>query len=99
MRLFKTADQAPEKVRFQLDLSPEQMDRIAELMGVCDLSSRKDLFNNAMSLFEWAVDEVRKGNIIASYNVEANQYVELRMPALSHAAKRTPRDKASHSTD
>ena len=86
--VVRNAEEFPkDKIRVQLDVSPEELETIETMLKVCNIATRRDLFNNAMTLFKWAVDEVRKGNIITSYNVDANQYVELRMPTLSHAAK------------
>lgn len=78
---------ATEKTRLQIDLSSDQMEALHSLMSDCGLSTRKDLFNNAMTLLEWAVEQVKEGNVVASLNPSKDHYIELRMPALSHAAR------------
>lgn len=80
-------DQNDGKTRVQLDLSPQMMARLNRLMEVCGIETRKDLFNNALALLEWAVSEVEKGNSIASINKESKHFTELKMPALSDAAE------------
>lgn len=88
MKLARTAaESAEQKTRVQLDLAPAQMERLNQLMVVCGIETRKDLVNASLSLFEWAVNEVRKGRIIAAYDPEAKHMVELAMPALQDAAR------------
>ena len=45
--------------------------------------TKKDLFNNALSLFRWAVEERKSGRIIASIDGEEKSVREVVMPALS----------------
>jgi len=78
-------------MRLQLDLSEERVEALDRLMEETDLSTRKELFNNALSLFEWAVKEVRNGNVIASVNENEGRYRELHIPALSVAAAKGAR--------
>lgn len=73
-------------VRVQIDIAENRMRELEELMRVCDIATKKELFNNALTLFEWAVREVRKGNSIASVNEEEERYRHLEMPVLSNAA-------------
>lgn len=74
------------KVRFQIDLTPKQAERFDQLMEYCELGSRKELFNVAMSLFYWATQEASRGKKIASYD-ERNDHVEtILVPALISAS-------------
>lgn len=75
-----------DKTRVQIDLSPAQMLRLNWLMNVCDLTSRKDLFNNALSLLEWAAKESFEGRKIASFDDESSNRYILSMPALLAAS-------------
>ena len=76
-------------VRIQIDLAETRVRELEELMRVCDIATKKELFNNALTLLEWAVREVRKGNSIASVNEEEERYRHLEMPVLSNAAARS----------
>lgn len=69
--------------RLQIDVTEAKLKTMAELMGLCNLQTKKDLFNNALTLFQWAVEEKRQGNTIASINENTKNYRELQMPALS----------------
>jgi len=77
-----------KKVRLQLEVSERRLAELQALMEVCDISKQKDLFNAALTLFEWAVEERRRGRTIASIDEASMKYKELAMPALSavHAA-------------
>jgi metal-responsive CopG/Arc/MetJ family transcriptional regulator len=41
-------------VRIQLDLPDEQVAELDERMAETKLRTRKDFFNNALTLFDWA---------------------------------------------
>jgi hypothetical protein len=89
--LRNTSSELQEKTRVQLDLSPAQMERLNWLMEACSFKTRKDLVNNALSLFEWAVTETREGRSVASIDKTAKKVVELTMPALADAARNASR--------
>jgi hypothetical protein len=73
-----------QKVRFQLDLSPSQAARFDQLVLDCDFGSRKELFSTAMTLFNWAVQEVQKGRRVASYDETTDEVEKVHFPALSN---------------
>lgn len=74
-------------LRVQFDLAPTRVQEIDELMAVAGLSSRKDLINNAVTLLQWAVEEVLAGREIVSLDREKESYEVLRMPVLSCAKR------------
>lgn len=69
--------------RVQLDLSTERVDQLDRLVGEAGFSTRKDLFNNALALLQWAVKEARRGRAIASVDEANDRFTELNMPFLS----------------
>ncbi|HEY1950019.1 MAG TPA: hypothetical protein VGG97_23620 [Bryobacteraceae bacterium] len=71
-------------VRIQLDLPEEQVKELDELMRETNIVTRKDLFNNALTLFQWAVKAKRAGRIIASIDELNGTSKELVMPALEN---------------
>ncbi len=75
------------KTRVQLDFSPNVIERMNRSIDICEFETRKDLFNNALSLFDWAVGEVLKGRVIASLDEANKHYTRLTMPALQNAAQ------------
>ena len=82
-----TERQNDQKVRFQLDLTAHQAERFDQLMRSCELGSRKELFNVAMSLFNWSVQESRKGRKIASYDPERDHIETVLLPALESVTR------------
>jgi hypothetical protein len=80
--------------RVQLDMNSSLIEIMNDMMSLCEITTRKQLINEALSLFAWAVDSVCKGRTIASVD-EANQvYAELSMPSLSAAARNKKRNNA-----
>ena len=88
---------ALSKTRVQLDLAPHEIETMNWLMEVCGIESRKDLFNNAVALLEWATGEVGEGRKIASFNDSTKERTILSMPVLSAAAK--PRRRYQRRTE
>ncbi|GGK30193.1 hypothetical protein [Salinarimonas ramus] len=80
-------DSGAAKTRVQLDLSPEEVARLNWMMEVCGIATRKDLFNNALTLMEWAVDEIVDGRRIASLTDENGDRHFVTMPALRNAER------------
>ncbi len=86
-------------VRVQLDLPQEKIDELNNLMKKVGLDTRKDLFNNALSMFAWAVKEKEKGHAILSMDEAANTFKELVMhPLETIATKAKNVTKNEHST-
>jgi len=81
--------------RIQLDLPEEQVKELDELMKETNISTRKDLFNNALTLFQWAVKAKRAGRIVASLDEETGAAKEILMPALENVRTNTVSTKAS----
>lgn len=79
------------KTRVQLDLSPIELERMNWMMEACAIESRKDLFNNALTLLEWAVQEVQEGRKIASFDDNKRDRTILSMPVLKTAAAKRHR--------
>lgn len=78
-------------VRIQFEFPEDKLEELEQLMLETDLRTRKDLFNNALTLFQWAVEERRRGRIIASIDEDDLRYKELVLPALS-AVRQTPKN-------
>lgn len=75
-------------IRIQLDLPEDQVAELDELMKETRLATRKDLFNNALTLFQWAVKAKRAGRTIATIDEGDKTAKELVMPALENVKDR-----------
>ena len=81
-------------MRLQLDLSEAKVRDLDRIMEECNISTRKELFNNALTLLEWAVGERKRGNTIASVDEERKTFRELQMPILNNVTKLDPQENA-----
>ena len=75
-------------IRVQLEMSPESLKRIDQLRGDTGIRTRKELFENALSLFAKAVEQSRSGRRVAFIDPEHDRYREFSMPALETAFKK-----------
>jgi hypothetical protein len=73
-------DDGPNKTRIQIDLSQERFEKFNQMMNDCNLDTKKDLFNNALTLLAWAIEELKAGNHIASYNKGTGDIETIHMP-------------------
>jgi metal-responsive CopG/Arc/MetJ family transcriptional regulator len=71
-------------VRIQLDLPEDQVAQLDELMKETNIVTRKELFNNALTLFQWAVKAKRAGRMVVSVDEASGNAKELLMPALEN---------------
>jgi hypothetical protein len=82
-------------MRIQLELPEEQVQELKKLMAEAGIETYKDLFNNALTVFEWLLNEVSNGKVIAAVDEQNEKYRVLEMPALERAAKAARTKKAN----
>ena len=75
-------------VRIQLELPEDKVRELNELMEEAAITTRKDLFNTALSLLDWVVSERKQGRIITSLDEESGNYKELVMPLFALLGRR-----------
>jgi hypothetical protein len=75
-----------DNLRIQIDVSPQKLAELEELMTLCGIKTKKELINNALTLLQWAVKQVRNGRSVASIDENEGRFRELEMPILSAAA-------------
>lgn len=66
--------------RMQFEIPEEREQELMDLMRRTGITTRKDLFNNALTVFEWMVREREQGNSIASINEKEKKFKELVTP-------------------
>jgi len=66
--------------RIQFDLTEDQVKEIETLMERTRTSTKREFFNNAIAILEWAVDESSSGRKIGSMDDKSRTYKELYMP-------------------
>lgn len=73
------------KVKFQFEMPESNADRLDELAKQAGVA-KKDIINNALTILEWAIEEVQAGRSIASIDESNDRYRELVLPLLRHFA-------------
>lgn len=81
--------------RMQFEVPEDKFERLQALMRQCKMESQKDLFQNALAMFEWAVRERSRGRIIASVDESLTRFKELSMPSLDEVRVVEPAATAS----
>ncbi len=74
--------------RVQIDLPEDRYQEIESLIEECGFATKKEFFDNAVTLLKWVVKQARKGLSIASVNEREKRYTELQMPFLAKVQER-----------
>jgi hypothetical protein len=84
------------RIQVEVDENGSQvLDSIKQATGI---TTYKDIFNNAITLFEWAIRQRVEGRVIASMDERTNRYKEMTMPALEDAVRRAAASKPQYVT-
>jgi hypothetical protein len=75
-----------ENMRIQLELPEARVQELKKLMEEAGFDTYKDLFNNSLTLFEWAVNEVKNGKVLGSMDEQNEKFRVLVMPFLERIA-------------
>ncbi len=67
-------------MRIQFEFPKDKAAALETLMKQVGIGTKKELMNNALTLFEWAVNERKNGNKLLSYNEETKSYTEILLP-------------------
>lgn len=74
-------------MRIQLEISENKRIQIKTLMEKTDFKTYSELFNNAVTLLQWSVQQLEEGRSILSVNQDSGKEKELLMPFLQHVAQ------------
>jgi len=74
--------------RIQFDISDDKVREIEALMEESGMSTKKQYVEYAFTLLGWALDQARRGRLIASVDEETERYRELSMPPLENLRSR-----------
>ena len=86
-------------MRVQLDIPKDQIRELDVLMKQAGIATKKDLFNYALTLFEWAIAEKRSGRRVASVDSTDSNFKELIMPPLERAGRVSHRSAAQNDAE
>ena len=82
--------------RYQINMSDAGVKRIEELKMLSDIPSDKGLFDEALTIFDWAIEQVAAGRIITSMDVDKDTYRELQMPSFRKVPREDQGDNQEH---
>lgn len=74
-------------VRVQLDLTESRIKELEEIMVKTGVSTRKDVFENALVLLDWAVSQADRGRTFGAWDENTETFHEVLMPALASVRK------------
>jgi hypothetical protein len=80
-------------MRIQIDLDEQGIAIVNKVRDLTGLSTYKELFNNAITLLDWAARQAYKGLAVAATDDEKEEFRELEMPALQYAASKGQADR------
>lgn len=86
-------------MRIQLDIPEQDAKELLLLMKDLEIEAFKDLFNNALTMLNWATKEVKDGRSIASIDEGNLNYKELLMPIFEKIKKGAPTDATKNAVD
>jgi hypothetical protein len=75
--------------RFQMDLTPEELDSIERWSAFAGFRTKRDFFLNAFTLFQWAAKQILLGRSICAVNEATGEVRHLEMPGLAAIAAKT----------
>ncbi|MFL6310534.1 MAG: hypothetical protein ACJ71W_00380 [Terriglobales bacterium] len=73
-------------MRVQLDFDEQGAQLLETLKQKTASRTQRELFNNALTLLDWAIKQREQGYSIASVDETNQVFKELQMPALEYAA-------------
>ncbi len=78
--------------RFQVEIEGEEQSRFDDLKRRLNITTNKDLFDNAFTILEWAAEVVADGNHIAEVDREKTQFTIIKLPVLErYRDRRAPK--------
>ena len=72
--------------RIQFEVNEQLASTLESLMADTGIRTKKDLLNNALTLFAWAIREKKAGRTIASVDEQNKTFKEVVMPGLLQSA-------------
>lgn len=77
-------------VRIQFDLPKKVVSELDDIGKTAGISTRKELFNNALTLLRWAIKQREQGKRIFVASADGKVERELSMPILDDIVPRVP---------
>jgi len=75
-------------VRVQFEMPKEKLDDVERLRVQTALRTRREVFDNALTFFEWGVTASINGQLVAAIDEQNGEYQPILMPVLAAARRR-----------
>jgi hypothetical protein len=75
-------------VRIQFEITDDKALALSQMMVEAEIQTHRELFNVALTLLNWAMNEVKSGRVVASVDLDANVYSKLVIPVLDKLKSR-----------
>lgn len=75
-------------VRVQFEMTQDKMTELLRLKRLTSLRTRRELFDNAFTFFDWGVTESVNGHLVAAVDEESGLYQPIMMPVFAVARRR-----------
>jgi hypothetical protein len=90
-------------MRIQIVIDDVYLNKLEQLKEYTGRKQWQDLFSDAITVYNWAVEQRRNDRIVTSMSESDENYRELQMPALEYAAEHArqnaePTQKMSHAS-
>jgi hypothetical protein len=82
-------------MRMNFEFPEDRIQDLKQLQGDTGAESMKELVNNAFTILEWAVNEIKNGNEIAAVSEKDKTYRVLVMPLLQRIGRIAQRELAT----
>ena len=83
------------KMRLNFEFPEDRVQELKDLQAAAGAENMKELVNNALTILEWAIKEVKNGNETAAVNENDQVYRVLITPLLERAAKKYPKPEVA----
>lgn len=87
-KMAKSKPRERDVVRFQFEVSPDLWDDMKNIQELGGITTKRELLNNALTLFRWAALHAKRGNMITAVS-PTGAVSELQMPCLENIALRS----------
>ena len=71
-------------MRIQVEISPDQFNKLQEFQKIGEKCTLKELLNIAFTLLKWAIKQKKQGRLILSLDPRDGKATELQMPYLEN---------------
>ena len=71
-------------MRIQIEMPEKRVKELEALMKEASITTKKELVNNALTLFEWAIRQRKSGRVIGSLDTQESSFREVLLPVFAN---------------